>query len=120
MDSDQGRFIRPYAITGGRTKSEGQEVALEAQVRTKVDPDLAKERYRWEASRIVDMCREATALIELAARLEIPIGATRIIVADLAKEGVLEISSGYEVTANTNSSEYESLLERVLDGIRSL
>lgn len=120
MDSDQGRFIRPYAITGGRTRSEGQEVALEAQIRTKVDPDLAKERYRWEASRIVDLCRESTALIELAARLEIPIGATRIIVADLAKEGVLEINSGQEIVVDSSSSEYESLLERVLDGIRNL
>ena len=120
MTEDGGRFIRPYAITGGRTRPEGREIPLETQIRTAGDPDAVRDRYRWEARRIVDLCRSPMALVELAARLEIPVGAVRIIVSDLAKEGVLEIRHEHEMMATADSSEYQALLERVLDGIRRL
>jgi hypothetical protein len=54
------------------------------------------------------------ALIEIAARLEIPIGVARVLVADLLDDGavVLHVPQKTQI--------FTSLLERVLDGVRNL
>ena len=54
------------------------------------------------------------ALIEIAARLEIPIGVARVLVADLVADGAVMV----HVPQTTQS--FSSLLERVLDGVRNL
>jgi hypothetical protein len=54
------------------------------------------------------------ALVEVAARLELPIGVTRVIVADLVRDGSVIV----HVPESTNS--FTSLLEKVLDGVRNL
>ena len=54
------------------------------------------------------------ALIEIAARLQIPIGVARVLVADLVADGAVVL----HVPEKTQS--FASLLERVLDGVRNL
>ena len=118
---DEGRLIRPYAITGGRTGAESPTIALEALVKSTPLGAQIKHQFRWEAARVIDLARNDTALVELSARLDVPIGVTRVLVADLAERGAVAIieprgeSNGHEP-----GNEYASLLKKVLDGIKSL
>jgi hypothetical protein len=121
MDDDLGRFIRPYAMTGGRTKATGDEIPLEAQISTSISVRSDANRYRWEGRKLLELCVEPMALVEVAARLEIPIGVARIVVSDLAAAGVVEVKQReYATSPGASASGYTDLLEKVLDGIRNL
>ena len=110
---ETGRLIRPYAITGGRTGHE-TDISLEAQIQASTRADDLAGAYRWEAARLIELVQQPMALIEIAARIEIPIGVARVLVADLVDDGAVVI----HVPQTTQS--FTSLLERVLDGVRNL
>jgi hypothetical protein len=111
--SETGRLIRPYAITGGRTMTD-TEISLEAQIQASARASQHLGAYRWEAAQVVDLVQSPMALIEIAARLEIPIGVARVLVADLIDDGAVVL----HVPERTQN--FASLLERVLDGVRNL
>ena len=110
---ETGRLIRPYAITGGRTGAE-TDIGLEAQIQASTRAHEFADTYRWEAARLIQLVDTPMALIEIAARLEIPIGVARVLVHDLVEDGAVAIH-----VAQTTQS-FTSLLERVLDGVRNL
>lgn len=111
---EEGRFVRPYAITGGRTSASTSTIDLEAQVTATEHGRASQRRYRWEAATVLSLCQEPIAVVELAARMAVPIDVVRVVVADLVGDGALTI---HAVTTETS---YTELLERVLDGIRQL
>jgi hypothetical protein len=111
---DTGRLVRPYAITRGRTGVEGAELHLESQLQASSRAADQADRHRWEAARVLELVQSPMALVEVAARLELPIGVTRVIVADLVRDGSVIV----HVPESTNS--FTSLLEKVLDGVRNL
>ncbi len=118
---DEGRLIRPYAITGGRTGAESPPIALEALVQSTPLGTQIKHQFRWEAARVIDLARSDTALVELAARLDVPIGVARVLVADLIQRGaVTVVEPRGETNGHEPGIEYASLLKKVLDGIKSL
>jgi hypothetical protein len=111
-DDETGRLIRPYAITGGRT---GAESVLELETLIQASPraDELIGSYRWEAVDLINLVRSPMALVEIAARLSVPIGVAKVLVTDLIADGALQA----QVATEKN---YASLLERVLDGVRNL
>jgi Protein of unknown function (DUF742) len=111
--SATGRLIRPYAMTGGRTLAE-TEISLEAQIQATTRASQHLGAYRWEAAKVVELVQSPMALIEIAARLQIPIGVARVLVADLVNDGAVML----HIPQKTQS--FASLLERVLDGVRNL
>ena len=110
---ETGRLIRPYAITGGRTGAE-TDIDLEAQIQASTRAHELADAYRWEAARLIQLVDAPMALVEIAARLEIPIGVARVLIHDLVEDGAVVI----HVPQTTQS--FTSLLERVLDGVRNL
>lgn len=117
----EGRLVRPYAMTGGRTGDDIPLIALEALINATPAGMNAKHQFRWEAARIIELSRQHTALVEIAARLDVPVGVVRVVVADLAHRGAVQITdppSG--VTTNLDGYMYVNLLQRVLDGIKSI
>ena len=116
VDADHdatGRLIRPYAITGGRTGAE-TDISLEAQIQASTRAHELVGGYRWEAARLVSLVEEPMALIEISARLDVPIGVARVLVSDLVDDGAVCIH------VPQTSQNFSSLLERVLDGVRNL
>ncbi len=109
---ETGRMLRPYAITGGRTSAPAS-LNLESQLRRTDRPDDAA-AHRWEAARIIEMTGRPIALVEVAARVRLPVGVTKVVVADLIDQGVL--TAGHRPP----ESSFSSLLERVLDGLDRL
>lgn len=110
---ETGRLIRPYAMTGGRTLAE-TEISLEAQIQATTRASQHLGAYRWEAAKVVELVQAPMALIEIAARLQIPIGVARVLVADLVNDGAVMLH------IPEKSQSFASLLERVLDGVRNL
>ncbi|KUL26070.1 DUF742 domain-containing protein [Streptomyces regalis] len=110
-------LVRPYAMTGGRTRPRYQ-LAIEALVHTTAQPHQMQGQLP-EHQRICNLCREIKSVAEVSALLTIPLGVARILVADLAEAGLVAIHQpgGDE---NAGGQPDVTLLERVLSGLRKL
>ncbi|MFD9858145.1 DUF742 domain-containing protein [Streptomyces alboflavus] len=110
-------LVRPYAMTGGRTRPRYQ-LAIEALVHTTAQPHQLQGQLP-EHQRICNLCREIKSVAEISALLSIPLGVARILVADLAEAGLVAIHQpGGDETAGGQPD--VTLLERVLSGLRKL
>lgn len=109
-------MVRPYVLTHGRTRAAGVEVPLDAAVLAVVAPRELAPSTTPEARTIVALCQEPIPLAEVAARLDVPLGVARVLVGDLTESGMVTVGPSRPVDAHTDVR----LLERLLDGIRSL
>jgi hypothetical protein len=91
LDQDAGPVVRPYALTGGRTRPAGETIdllALICAVRG-AEPDLPQ----LEPEQILALrsCRVPTPVADLAADLDLPLGVIRILISDLRERGLVTI-----------------------------
>ena len=114
-ENDLGVRIRPYALTGGRTRA-GTELAIETMVSTTSDGATAQGRLTLERARIVALCAAPQSLAEISAHLGLHLGVVRVLVGDLAQEGLLAVNRPSHVGDRPDLR----LLERVLDGLQAL
>jgi len=122
-DEPTGALVRPYAVTRGRTRPR-LDIALEALVETTVRGRSANSRERnahgREQQYIAALCDgRLQSLAEISARMQLPLGVARVLVADMAAEGLVAV---YEPTSFDESDDAvgTELLERVLSGLRRL
>src|SRR4029453_11275333 len=111
-----GPIVRPYTITGGRTRTSVEELELETLVATTPAGDLEPPRLTMERREIAALCREILSVAEVSARVNVTLGVARVLVGDMAEEGLVEIHR----PATANHSPDVALLERVLYGLRAL
>ncbi|MDT5014348.1 MAG: thioredoxin-dependent peroxiredoxin, partial [Mycobacterium sp.] len=116
--ADEPSLVRPYTLTAGRIDS-GVELPLEAPVEavnTKAKPP------RWPRNdvrgQILTWCAHRTTVAELAARLSLPLGATRFLVNDLVTQGYLRVHA--PLGDSSTIDERRELIERTLVGLRAL
>jgi hypothetical protein len=122
-DEPTGALVRPYAVTRGRTRPK-LEIALEALVETTVRGRSAgngKGGGGGEHQYIAAMCDggRVQSLAEIAARMQLPLGVARVIVADMASDGLVAVHEPTSLEDETDAVGTE-LLERVLSGLRRL
>ena len=121
-DEPTGALVRPYAVTRGRTRPKLQ-IALEALVETTVRgraPGSHKSNQGREHQYIAALCDgRLQSLAEIAARMQLPLGVARVLIADMAADGLVAV---YEPTSleDENDAVGTELLERVLSGLRRL
>lgn len=108
-----GRLVRPYALTGGRVRSDA-DLPIETLVVTTPKGRQAS-RLAWERRAIAELCVAPVAVAEVAARLRIPLGVARVLVGDMTAEGMVQVYRPAEVDRPDLV-----LLERVLDGLQAL
>jgi hypothetical protein len=117
VDRGAHGLVRPYAMTGGRTRPRYQ-LAIEALVSTTADPSRLQGQLP-EHQRICHLCFEIKSIAEISALLSLPLGVARILVADLAEAGLVAIHQpGGDESAGGQPD--VTLLERVLSGLRKL
>jgi Protein of unknown function (DUF742) len=121
-DEPTGALVRPYAVTRGRTRPR-LDIALEALVETTVRGrgvgTKAGSPHGREHQQIATLCDgRLQSLAEVAARMSLPLGVARVLIADMAADGLVAV---YEPTSlEENDSVGTELLERVLSGLRRL
>jgi hypothetical protein len=111
---EQYSLVRPYAMTGGRTRP-ATRIAIEALVSTTAGPS-AYGALAPEQQRILHLCEDVKSVAEVSALLNMPLGVARVLVSDLAAVGLVAI---HEPSAQGEAPD-ASLLQRVLDGLRRL
>lgn len=108
--------IRPYALTGGRTRPK-VDMPLETLVRTSERGRTVRHEVSFEERRILDLAAEPLSVAEIAAHLGVVLGVARVLTADLVASGRLDRSG---TAAHDGAGSDVSLLERVLDGLKGL
>jgi hypothetical protein len=116
-ERDPGPIVRPYALVGGRTRSQALDLPIETLVLQTPKAATDSTALTWERRAIADLCTQPISVAEVSARLQIPLGVARVLVSDMAGEGWVEV---HRPTATADDRPGLDLLERVLHGIRSL
>lgn len=108
---EESKGVRPYVITGGRTRATSVDLAFETLVETSVG--VSTDRLHFERRAIAECCRQPLSIAEVAVHLQLPLGVARVLVSDLVDEGLL-------VTHATAGPSDRAFIERLREGIRSL
>ncbi|GAA1975569.1 DUF742 domain-containing protein [Kitasatospora viridis] len=114
---EQQPLVRPYAMTGGRTRPRYQ-LAIEALISTNGHAARTGGLLP-EHQRIVHLCQEVKSVAEISALAGVPLGVARILVADLAEAGLVAIHQP-AAAGESGGTPDVTLLERVLSGLRKL
>jgi peroxiredoxin Q/BCP len=117
-DAHQQSEVQSYTLQADRIDS-GIELALEAVVEA-LNPPAHPPRWPKNDVRgqILTRCAHRTTVAEIAARLSLPLGATRFVVEDLVTQGYLRVHAplGDSMTID----ERRELITRTLRGLRAL
>ena len=115
-DGGAGRsLVRPYAVTGGRTRPRTQ-LEIEAMVAAAHYEARDLSVLSPECQAILGFCRDWRSVAEVSAVLRMPLGVARILIADMAVEGLVRIHQLDHAQGRPDLN----LLERVLSGLRKL
>jgi len=121
-DEPTGALVRPYAVTRGRTRPR-LDIALEALVETTVRGRTAGNGNGGsgrEHQYIAALCDgRLQSLAEIAARMQLPLGVARVLIADMAAEGLVAVHEP-TILEESDDAVGTELLERVLSGLRRL
>ncbi|MFC5992792.1 DUF742 domain-containing protein [Pseudonocardia hispaniensis] len=111
-----GRVVPVYAVTGGRTRSTGRELPVEALVTVTAAGGRSAE-LQLEYRTIVELAVVPISLVEIGATLGVPVGVARVLVGDLADAGYLDIH--LPPSASSDEGPSAEVLERLLEGLRA-
>lgn len=116
-ESGGGRYLRPYAITGGRTRHSQHAFTLITQVVSRSEGENDLEQVTPEAAKILELCRDrAVAIAEIAALMDLPVSVVKILCGDLLSTSLILVQS----PPGKESQPDVELIERVMDAIRQL
>lgn len=113
---ERRQLVRPYARTGGRTRSAYRlelETLLSVPRHLRIEFDTLRADHR----AICQACRTPQSTAEVSARLRLPLGAARVLIADTVDMGLLTI---HENEATSENGPSLDMMQRVLAGLRGL
>jgi len=112
---ESSALVRPYAVTGGRTKPRYQ-LQIEAMVAASHYEAHDISVLSPECQAILGFCRDWRSVAEISAVLRMPLGVARVLIADMAMEGLVRVHQIDHAQGRPDIN----LLERVLSGLRKL
>jgi Protein of unknown function (DUF742) len=105
-------FVRPFIMTGGRTRAERRDLRLETMLQTTVE-DLPPSLHS-EQEELLDLCREPQSVAEVAAKLHLVVGVVAVIAGDLIATGLLDVH-------HTDPVEIElDMLTKMIERVRAI
>ena len=123
LDGDDGRLVRPYTVSNGRTSpSTGLELTSLVQSAGGVPPSGLEPDH----AQALALCPEPASVAAIAEQLRLPAAVTKILLADLLEWGaVTAVTDAADVAAVTDEAlrpdagpADRDVLERVLDGLQ--
>jgi hypothetical protein len=115
VDQDAGPVVRPYALTGGRTRPTGETFDLLALVCAVRGSSLDLSQLEPEQVTVLGRCRLPTPTADLASDLDLPLGVVRILISDLRERGLVTIHRPAAVGLTDLK-----ILKDVADGLRRI
>ncbi|GGW22420.1 DUF742 domain-containing protein [Streptomyces xantholiticus] len=120
-DAAAGPLVRPYAMTGGRTKPGPSNVRFDLIALVVVDsdaPEPGDESLLGPEHRVLlSLCRcETQSVAELAADADLPVGVVRVLLGDLLEAGYVKVSLPVPPAQLPD----ERILREVIEGLRAL
>ena len=109
------RFVRPYTITAGRTKS-AVDLPVEATLRQQSALPGAVADLAAGAQRVLSLC-DQKSVAEVSALASMPIGVVRVLLGDLVEQGLVQVQA--TITESSSKDERIELIERTLRGLRN-
>jgi hypothetical protein len=111
LDDDAERLVRPYTLTGGRTRAR-HELNLVSMVRaTRQAPSGHLDP---EHSQTLQLCQQTVSVAEVAAKLKQPLQVAKVLLSDLIDAGAVTTRA----PATTADPADRELLEALLDGLQ--
>jgi hypothetical protein len=120
-DNEAGPLVRPYAMTGGRTKPGPTGVRFDLIALVSLDtgaPDVGDDTSLGPEHRaLIELCRiETQSVAELAAGADLPVGVVRVLLGDLLELGCVTVSRPVPPAQLPD----ERILREVIEGLRAL
>jgi hypothetical protein len=106
---------RPYVMTGGRVDAK-IDIPLETMVVTSTAGRYARPPF--EAAQVLDLCTRAQSVVEVSARLRLPLGVVRVVIADLIADGLMEAPT--PAGGSRHPAHDVALLRRLKHGVAAL
>ena len=105
-------FVRPFIMTGGRTRAERRDLRVETMLQASVSEiprDLPSEQVD-----LLHACREPQSVAEVAAKLHLVTGVVAVIAGDLIATGLLDVH-------HTDPVEIElDMLTKMIERVRAI
>ncbi|TLS41521.1 DUF742 domain-containing protein [Streptomyces montanus] len=111
-----GRLVRPFALTGGRTRPDRTDFTLITTVTAVDPPPTWGARPQPEHTRILRLCARPVAVAEVAAHLDLPVSVVAIMLCDLLQAERITIHPPHPVSTTPDLD----LLQKVRDGLGRL
>ncbi|MFD7611519.1 DUF742 domain-containing protein [Streptomyces sp. NPDC059828] len=111
LDDAAGRLIRPYTVSGGRTRPTATLDLLSLVMATGTAP---QSHLGPEHTLALGLCDGPTSVAEISAHLRLPAVVTKVLLSDLLDCGAVTARAPRFQESPTD----RSLLEAVLDGLR--
>jgi len=112
---EPGRLVRPYYMTGGRARPAQNDLEIEALVSTTAQGERSP-KLTVEQRAIIALCRDLLSIAEVSARLDLPLGVARVVIGDMAAEGLVILHRPTTVGDRPDLA----LLQRVLYGLNQI
>lgn len=108
--------VRPYAWTGGRTRS-GYHLEIETLVSTSAKGLEHLDMLQYEHRSVAELCEHARSVAEVAALLAVPLGVAKVLLGDMAGLGLVAV---HQTVSGNGEAPDLAVMERVLSGLRRL
>ena len=118
VDRNAGPVVRPYALTGGRTRPAGAvldliTVIVASSLGLGPDDSLGLSP---EHRRILGLCRGPATVADVASTTALPLGVVRVLVADLIGQGRVTVLAARPAGEEPSTA----MLKEVLNVLRAL
>jgi hypothetical protein len=116
-EEDPGPIVRPYTLTGGRTRSDAEEdFDLVSLIEATDDPVLPTMDLGPEHLKIRDICARPLSVAEVASELDLPVDVVRVLLGDLLGHHLI---NSRRAAAGSRLPD-DGLLKEVIDGLNEL
>jgi hypothetical protein len=109
-DDADGVFVRPFIVTRGRTRPLHDGLRLETLVEAL--PAALSAPLQFEQRQIVELAQRPVSVAEVAARIGVPLGVARVLIADLYTGKYISLHEPHELPVH--------VIERIRDLVRAL
>lgn len=110
-----GRLVRPYQVTGGRTRASSEFYLVTLVVAT---GRRLRDGAPAEHVQILRVCQRPVSVAEISAFVRLPVAIIKVLLADLLTSRAIAVQAPVQFSESARRDPV--LLRKVMDGLRAL